>query len=331
MSDDLPWFKCNPAEWLQSCADMESEEFGFYARLILFMYQRGGMAPYDEGKLRHIWNCSKQKARIVRDDLIKAGRIERVGDELTQSRVKRELRIAKKIGEKLRGSEQETDEKVDKNLPKTEQKVDKNLPKTHHVFSRNALKTNDPPLQIQEPDPEEEKEERKEGEKAPSAQAREAPFDSETCKPRPEDLKRLQETYPAQGLANSPPQALLVPIGKAAVRLGSMDALLAAMARYAEVVRRDKTLPVGLRRFLDPSEGFIDMYAEAAGAAEQQLDPAALDARYWRSYVGAYQRHSRWATQLGPRPGESGCKAPAEIQREYGYEPRPFRTDRGAA
>ena len=231
MSDDLPWFKCNPAEWLQSCADMESDEFGFYARVILFMYQRGGLAPYDEGKLRYVWNCPKQKARKVRDDLIKSGRIERVGDELTQSRVKRELRIAKKIGEKLRGLEEETDEKVDKNLPKTEQKVDKNLPKTPHVFSRNSLKTNDPPLQIQEPDPEEEKEERKEGEKAPSAQAREAPFDSEKCKPRPEDLKRLQETYPAQGLANSPPQALLVPIGKAAVRLGSMEALLAAKYR----------------------------------------------------------------------------------------------------
>lgn len=139
MSQDMPWFKCNPAEWLQSCADMEGEEFGYYARLILFMYQRGGMAPFDEGKLRHIWNCSRQRARKVRDQLLEASRIERVGNHLTQSRVKRELRIAARI-----------DEKLNENPAKTEQKVEKNPAKIDQVFSDNPLKTNDLKKQIQD-------------------------------------------------------------------------------------------------------------------------------------------------------------------------------------
>lgn len=137
MSQDMPWFKCNPAEWLQSCADMESEQFGYYARIILFMYQRGGLAPFDEGKLRHIWNCSRQRARKVRDELIEAGRIERVGESLTQSRVKRELRIAKKI-----------DEELSEKLGKTEQKSSKNPAKTDEVFSDNTLENNETEKQI---------------------------------------------------------------------------------------------------------------------------------------------------------------------------------------
>lgn len=146
MSQDMPWFKCNPSEWLQSCADMESEEFGYYARIILFMYQRGGMAPFDEGKLRHIWNCSRQRARKVRDELIDAGRIERVGEHLTQSRVKRELRIAKKI-----------DQELAEKAGETHQKPDKNPTKTGQFFSDNLLKNNVSEKQIQEPEPEEEK------------------------------------------------------------------------------------------------------------------------------------------------------------------------------
>lgn len=137
MSQDMPWFKCNPAEWLQSCADMESEEFGYYARLILFMYQRGGMAPFCEGKLRHIWNCSKQRARKVRDELIGAGRIEQIGDSLTQSRVKRELRIAETI-----------DLELAEKSAKTSQKSSKNPAKIGQVFSDNPLKTNETEKQI---------------------------------------------------------------------------------------------------------------------------------------------------------------------------------------
>ena len=157
MADQLPWFKCNAGEALESCMDMDPEEFGYYWRAILYMYARGGFAPFDEAKLRHIWNCSKQAARKWRDRLIEAGRFEKVGDNLTQSRVKKELRIARKIDAILADARDETSEKPTEKLEKTDdvfaEKRGENSAKTPDVFSDNRLKTND--LAKQSPEPRE--------------------------------------------------------------------------------------------------------------------------------------------------------------------------------
>lgn len=49
------------------------------------------------------------------------------------------------------------------------------------------------------------------------------------------------------------------------------------------------------------------------------LQPPETD---WAKFVGACQEFGFWTDTLGPKPGELGCKAPAEIQREYGFEPQ---------
>lgn len=42
----------------------------------------------------------------------------------------------------------------------------------------------------------------------------------------------------------------------------------------------------------------------------------------WPKFVKGCREFGFWTSTLGPKPGEPGCKAPAEIQREYGFEPQ---------
>lgn len=326
MSDaELPWFKCNPTEWLASCSDMETEMFGYYARIILYMYQRGGYAPHDEGKLRHIWNCSRQRARSVRDALVSEGRIEIEGENLTQSRVKRELKIALRMRAEA-SRENETEEKSNENQTKIEEKSGKN-PSDFSPQDIEIPRFEKTDTRYQNPDTRKEEEARERA--APPPDRRPDP-EPGLVRPTQADLERVAQTYPEQGLTNAPVQAMMIQIGKAAIRLGSVDRLLEAMARYGDAVRRAKSIPVSLRRFLDPSEGFLDQYAPSPQESAR-LDPDALDDRLWRSYVGSHSRRSDWPRQLGPQPGQQGCRAPANIQREYGFEPVPFPAERGAA
>lgn len=51
----------------------------------------------------------------------------------------------------------------------------------------------------------------------------------------------------------------------------------------------------------------------------------------WRARIRHYEASGRWADGVGPKPGNPGCQAPAEIQREFGYDPRPLATDRRGA
>jgi uncharacterized protein YdaU (DUF1376 family) len=138
MSDDaedrisLSWFPCFPSDALASCADMDAETFGHYWRILLFMYQRGGYAPADEKKLRHILNCSVQAARKVRDLLIADGRLSLDGERITKGRVQEVL----------------------KKSAKTQQKLAKNLLKTPQVIQQKPLNSNDQGPHILEPEPE---------------------------------------------------------------------------------------------------------------------------------------------------------------------------------
>lgn len=291
MSQDMPWFKCNPAEWLQSCADMESEEFGYYARIILFMYQRGGVAPFDEGKLRHIWNCSRQRARKVRDDLLEAGRIERVGDNLTQGRVKRELRIAEKI-----------DEKLSEKLGKIQQKSSKNPAKTDEVFSDKPLENNETEKQI--PDT------------RYKNQKKRAHGALETSLPSDAQLQAFLSAYPAKGLANTARETVRLQIGQAAVRHGaSADEISKAAMAYAERVKRLDTMPISVARWFADRALIAELLEGVSPVA-----PEALSAAQWRSYVGYFARKGKWeGPGPSPHPQKPGCMAPADVLAEYGY------------
>lgn len=121
----------------------------------------------------------------------------------------------------------------------------------------------------------------------------------------PEDLQRIEQTYPKAGLVNVSPQAMLAPIGKAVAKLGGMDALIAAMSAYRRAIDDADSLPVSLRKFLDPHEGLLDRYAQPA---EPQDD--------WPKRLAMFFQHGFWSRKWGPDPDSPACKAPAELIRQ---------------
>lgn len=304
---DMPWFKCNAGEFLESCMDMPPEQWGYYSRIILFMYARGGIAPFDEGKLRHIWNCSKQAARKARDELLAAGRIERVGESgLTQGRVKRELRLARKIDAIIAAAEAETEEEFEENEEKTEEKQSQNAGKTPDVFSDNALKNNDPEKQIPET--------RTQSPDIPPIPPAETGGEA---KP-----KKASRRKPETSIPEAFPDAEAIAEGERIFREFGQDP--ARVRREAANFRDDATAKD--KRFRDWMAAWRKWCRNAAsnwGRIEPIAKPgtgAGRSDESWRVVMRRWQTTGSWPAE-GDQPGMPGgrCLVPETILEEFGY------------
>lgn len=264
---NLPWFPCFPSDALASCADMDAATFGHYWRLLLYMYQRGGYAPYDEKKLRYILNCSVQGARKVRDQLISDGRISKEGDQITQKKV----------------------QKVLKKPAKTSGKDAKNLAKTSQVISDKSLKNKETASTILEPDTEPEEKEANASKKVRKK------------KRYSDEFEDWWGRYPDAGV-------------------GSKWTAYQSWQKLDEEDRRLATeaLPVYRSHLAKPD---APKCAHASTFLNQRrfetLQPPQRD---WAGEVKLFADWGDWRPD-GPAPGQPGCKAPAEVQREHGFEP----------
>jgi hypothetical protein len=70
---------------------------------------------------------------------------------------------------------------------------------------------------------------------------------------------------------------------------------------------------------------------------EPEPDRADRTAEQWRSELELWRDHGEaepnlWRRRVGgPNPGEPGCKAPAKLQREFGFDPKPAEAGRACA
>lgn len=130
------------------------------------------------------------------------------------------------------------------------------------------------------------------------------------------DCERFWSAYPEEGRANFARASLPIALGRHAVRLGGVEALIGAARAYAAAIRKADTKPKALGNWLaDPA--LVDQYA-AIGRASAPPDAAGLTERQWRSYVGYFSRHDQWDGP-GPKPGAPGCRAPAAVLADYGF------------
>ncbi|TGY87342.1 hypothetical protein E5163_14840 [Marinicauda algicola] len=152
-------------------------------------------------------------------------------------------------------------------------------------------------------------------------------------KPAPitaEHLRQIEQVYPKAGLVNDSPQALLHQVGRASLRLGGIDRLIDSMRRYAAAVDEADTLPKGLRKFLDPAEGLAERYAPPETVNGRTVESWEGELALWRDHGS--EDPQMWRRRVGgPNPGEPGCRAPAELQRRFGFDPRPLAVGEGRA
>ena len=68
------------------------------------------------------------------------------------------------------------------------------------------------------------------------------------------------------------------------------------------------------------------MHVHSAGSGEgggseraSRATSTSWEPDVWRSAVRNFADDGAWSDQMGPRPGEPGCLAPAAILAEFGY------------
>jgi len=139
----------------------------------------------------------------------------------------------------------------------------------------------------------------------------------------PQKPERFDEAWSAwprgQGRNCGKPEAMRAWIGqmKAGADEGDLLAAVKAYARSAEpeyALRFDKFMR---------DEVWREHVAKRLNPAEQ--------AEAWTARIRMFASNGRWPDGIGPRPGEPGCQAPAEVQREHGFTPKPHDAGRGAA
>jgi uncharacterized protein YdaU (DUF1376 family) len=118
----------------------------------------------------------------------------------------------------------------------------------------------------------------------------------------------LWDVYPdGQGLGCGSPMALIA--FKRVVEAGANPGdVVEAARRYA--ADPTQTYPQRLDRWLT-SGGW------------EAWKPKGPD---WHKIMQAHREADFWREALGPKPGEPDCRVPAEVLREYGYDPKPRRT-----
>jgi hypothetical protein len=129
------------------------------------------------------------------------------------------------------------------------------------------------------------------------------------------ELDEIWSAYPEDGRVSASLQNLLAPIAKAVVRAGGVEPMKRAVSAYAVAVRKAKTTPFSIRRFLDPAEGLVEQYCQVSKPA-----PTASEAgeEAWFDRMKMHGSNaSLWLREWGPEPGQFGCLVPQSVLDKF--------------
>ncbi len=142
--------------------------------------------------------------------------------------------------------------------------------------------------------------------------------------PSDQDVAEFRAVYPDAGLVNASTDTLRLRLGVAAAKHGGVAAVIGAAKRYGAEVAKFGSMPRSASNWL-VDDGLIQDNLAAPDTADRTD-------QQWRDELSLWRDHGQsepnlWRRRVGgPEPGQPGCKAPAEIQREFDYEPRPFES-----
>lgn len=98
-----PWFKQYPSNYLSGVQRLNLEEIGAYSVVLNLIYDRGGYIQDDPRWISRQCglNCSTRKWNAIRERLLALGKLQVVGDHLTNPRAKWQLKAEEKEHELL--------------------------------------------------------------------------------------------------------------------------------------------------------------------------------------------------------------------------------------
>jgi helix-turn-helix protein len=126
--------------------------------------------------------------------------------------------------------------------------------------------------------------------------------------PSDDDCTRFANAFPAGGMVNVAKASLPMVLARPSLKIGGIDRLICAASEYGRRVDEAKSKPRSLTNWLAD----WPLVEECAGASK----PPGTD---WRGEVQLFQRFGSWRPD-GPCPDQPGCKAPADVLAEFGYQ-----------
>lgn len=124
--------------------------------------------------------------------------------------------------------------------------------------------------------------------------------------PSDAECEAFRRAYPAAGLLSVAPAQLPMMLARPVLRHGGIDRLTEAARSYAEAIHAADSKPLSLSNWLNNRE-LIEHYA--AGQSSE------VD---WAGEVQLFALDGTWRPE-GPKPGEFGCAAPADVLARFGY------------
>lgn len=98
----LPYYKAYPRDFIEGTIGMDFELKGAYRLVLDLIYMQGGNLPDDARYISGLLGCAVRRWKTIREELLARGKLEVVGDCLTNKRADKELEILRKFQSKQR-------------------------------------------------------------------------------------------------------------------------------------------------------------------------------------------------------------------------------------
>jgi len=279
------------------------EEKGAYNTLLDLMYERGGPVPDDQRWLAGWMGCSLRKWTSLRAALIVKGKIvaedtphgpvlsnPRAADELASQQFRSDFAAeigakgGRKRAENARRAKENSELAQAKSNHKTKTREDTPVVPQGDEPRQLELVPDEPPVE------------------APSLRQLVTDIWNETPKPGRErsSIAELEDALTAAR--------------KRGADLAAVRRALAAYYRTDAATKDGGQYAKGVHRMVQR-----DRWANFQPAAPAPVDTSTWRPERWTVAVRNWVEERRWPDGAGPKPGEPGCKAPAEVLARFGF------------
>ncbi|MGF6157790.1 uncharacterized protein YdaU (DUF1376 family) [Ensifer sp. KUDG1] len=278
---ELPWVRFFPSDWLGGTRGMSAVETGIYITLVATMYERREPIPEDHARLARLCGASNSAFKRALDTLVDEGKITRVEGGLWNDRVEKEQVYLSEKSEVARRAGKMSAEKRKQNQQPISTDVQR-------PFNGRSTK--------------------------PEARSQKPEATLSSVAPAQPDFDVIQSRLiDAAGHSGIHPHGAFIvgPIVELIASGVDLETDILPVIRSA-VARR--TRPVGSWSYFVPAIREAYERRIAAGKGLVQAPQLATADEDWARRLRFARTKRMWSVaELGPAPGQPGCRVPAHL------------------